>query len=520
MSQKKNIIIFDTTLRDGEQSPGASLTIQEKVIIAKQLAKLGVDVIEAGFPIASDGDFEAVTRIAKEVKGPVICGLARTLKKDIDRAWDAVKHAKKPRIHTFIATSDVHLSAKLRKSKEEVKQMVAEAVAYAKSLCKDVEFSPEDAARTDIDYMVEIVRTAIAAGATTINIPDTVGYAEPAEFGRRIAYIFERLPEAKAVVISVHCHDDLGLAVANSLAGVMSGATQVECTINGIGERAGNCSLEEVVMNIRTRSDYFKECTTSINTREIYKTSRLVSNLTGLSVQRNKAIVGLNAFAHEAGIHQHGVITNKQTYEIMNPGDVGWAGDNLVIGKHSGKHAVEETLKEEGYDFTAEQLADIVQKVKDLADKQKTLHREDIMAIATDVIGALDSAEQLVVLDEIAVATGNRREPEATVTLIVGGKKKTGSGKGLGPVDAVNKAIQSVIGKGITLEEYNLKAITGGTDALANVGITVKDSAGVKYRAEAVDGDVIMASAYALVKGINRALAGKKGCGKDAPEEI
>ena len=325
----KKIMIFDTTLRDGEQSPGASLTIQEKLIIAKQLAKLNVDVIEAGFPVSSDGDFEAVRLIAQKVKGPIICGLARTMKEDIDKAWEAVKYAEKPRIHTFIATSQIHREKKLRKTKEEVMQMAIEAVKHARSLCKDVEFSPEDSARTDVDYMCDIIKAVIEAGATTINIPDTVGDAEPEEFGKRIKTVFQRLGEIiekNKVVISVHCHNDLGLAVANSLEAVKYGATQVECTINGIGERAGNCSLEEVVMNIKTRKDFFKGFYTSINTKEIFRTSQLVSSLTGISVQRNKAIVGQNAFAHEAGVHQHGVLSNKLTYEIMKPEEIGWIG--------------------------------------------------------------------------------------------------------------------------------------------------------------------------------------------------
>jgi 2-isopropylmalate synthase len=426
--QTKKIKIFDTTLRDGEQSPGASLTIQEKLIIAKQLARLGVDIIEAGFPISSEGDFEAVKLIAKEVKGPIICGLARVMKEDIDRAWAAVKYSKKPRIHTFIATSQIHIEKKLRKSKEEVIKMITEGVKHAKSYCDDVEFSPEDAAKTDLDYMCDVVRAAIKAGATTINIPDTVGYAEPEEFGNRIKYLFDKVPEAKNITVSVHCHNDLGLAVANSLAGVMNGATQVECCINGIGERAGNCSLEEVVMNLKTRKDYFKKFTTSIKTEEIYKTSRMVSDLTGLTVQRNKAIVGLNAFAHEAGIHQHGVISAKATYEIMKPEDVGWTGTGLVIGKHSGKHAVETVLKDMGYELSKKQVDQIMLKIKELADKQKEVVREDIIAIANDVIGTLSEEEQMVVLDEVKVETGNKQTPTATVTLMINGKKQLGKG--------------------------------------------------------------------------------------------
>lgn len=506
----KKIIIFDTTLRDGEQSPGASLTIQEKLIIAKQLSRLGVDAIEAGFPISSKGDFDAVSMIAREVKGPIICGLARTVAKDIDCAWEAVKASKRPRIHTFVATSEVHITSKLRKTKEEVRQMVIDGVKHACRLCPDVEFSPEDAARTDIGYMIQIVKAAISAGAKTINIPDTVGYAEPEEFAGRIRHIFEKLPEAKGVVISVHCHNDLGLAVANSLAAIKAGAGQVECTINGIGERAGNCSLEEVVMNIRTRNDVFSGYTTGINTKEIFRTSRLVSDLTGIAVQRNKAIVGRNAFAHEAGIHQHGVLASKATYEIMDPEDIGWMGDNIVIGKHSGKHAVEALLEETGFALSKTQSAQVLKRVKDLADRNKEVTRDDIIAIAGDIAGALKDEERIVALDTISVTTGNVSRPKASVSLMIGGKKKSGTGEGVGPVDAVAAAIKDVIGNSITLSEYNLRAITGGTDALANVMIRVKDSHGAAYSAEGIDQDVIMASAIALVNGINKALAGRK----------
>ena len=505
----KKIIIFDTTLRDGEQSPGASLTTQEKLIIAKQLAKLGVDVIEAGFPISSEGDFEAVKLIAKEVDGPIICGLARTKKEDIDRAWNAVKYSKKPRIHTFIATSEIHIKEKLRKTKEEVMQIAVEAVKHAKSLCKDVEFSPEDSARTDVGYMCDVIKAVIEAGATTINIPDTVGYAEPEEFGNRIKYVFKKLGkliEKKNIIISIHCHNDLGLAVANSLEAVKNGATQIECTINGIGERAGNCSLEEAVMNIKTRKDFFKDFYTDINTKEIFKSSQLVSSLTGLSVQRNKAIVGGNAFAHEAGVHQHGVLSNKLTYEIMKPEEIGWIGTNLVIGKHSGRHAVESVLKEMGYELRGEQIDKIITKVKDLADKQKEVMREDIIAIATDIAAGLSEEEEIIKLDEIKVTTGNKTQPEATVTLIIDKKKKTGTGKGVGPVDAVSHAIRTMIDPSISLKEYGLKAITGGTDALADVSIKVQDNKGNIFKAEAVNEDIIMASAIALIKGMNKAL--------------
>ncbi|MBI2139904.1 2-isopropylmalate synthase [Candidatus Woesearchaeota archaeon] len=509
------ILIFDTTLRDGEQSPGASLTVSEKLLIAKQLAKLGVDVIEAGFPISSEGDFESVKLIAEQVKGPIICALARTLPEDIDRAWEAVKDAEKPRIHTFVATSQIHITQKLRKTKEEVIKLAVDGVARAKSYCKDVEFSPEDAARTDIDYMCEVVRAAIKAGATTINIPDTVGYAEPEEYGGRIKALLEKVPEAKNIVVSVHCHDDLGNAAANSLAGVRNGATQVECTINGIGERAGNASLEEVAMNLKVRKDFFKDFFTEIKTEEIFNTSRMVSELTGLVVQRNKAIVGQNAFAHEAGIHQHGVLSGKQVYEIMDAASVGWRGDNLVLGKHSGKHAVEAVLKEMGYELDKEKVEIVIGKIKALADKKKEVMKEDIVAIAADVVGELKGEEKSVELVEFTISTGNKIKPNAHVTLLINGEKKSGEAKGVGPVDAISNAITSLIEQPIRLKEYGLKAITGGTDALADVSISVEDNSGNVFKANAVNEDIVMASAMALIKGLNRALNFRVKGGKE-----
>jgi 2-isopropylmalate synthase len=513
----KRILVFDTTLRDGEQSPGASLNIKQKLIVAKQLEKLNVDIIEAGFPIASEGDFEAVKLIAQKIKGPVICGLARAAKKDIDRAWEAVKYSKKPRIHTFIATSQIHIEKKFRKTKEDIMQMAENAVKHAKSYCTDIEFSPEDAARTDINYMCDVVKAAIEAGATTINIPDTVGYAEPEEFGKRIEYVFSKLGKLikkNNVTISVHCHDDLGLAVANSLAAIPHGATQVECTVNGIGERAGNASMEEIVMNLKTRKDFFKNFQTKINSKEIYKTSRMVSTLTGLAVQRNKAIVGGNAFAHEAGIHQHGIISDKSTYEIMKPEEIGWTGEGLVMGKHSGKHAAEAILKEMDYELTDKQIEKVTSKIKELADKQKEVMRDDIIAIANDVIGALSKEEQIVTLDEIKINTGNKVTPIAFVKLKISGKNKTGKGRGVGPIDAVNHAIQAAVGPSTSLKEYNLKAITGGTDALAEVAIKVEDKNKNVFGAAAVDEDVLMASTKALIKGINKALNFKRARGK------
>ncbi len=376
----KKIKIFDTTLRDGEQSPGASLNKEEKLIIAKQLAKLNVDVIEAGFPIASNDDFEAVKMISKEVKGPVICVLARAKKEDIDKARESLKYAEKSRIHIFLATSKVHIHSKLHLSEKEVLCKVYDMVCYARNFFDEVEFTPEDSARTDIDFMIKVIETAIKAGARIINIADTVGYAEPEEFGKRVKYVFDKLGgliEEKNVIISVHCHDDLGLAVANSLEGIRNGATQVECTVNGIGERAGNCSLEEIVMNLKTRKDYFG-VDVDINTKEIFRTSRIVSKLTGIEIQKNKAIVGSNAFAHEAGIHQHGVINNKLTYEIMDPKDVGWEGTRFVLGKHSGRHMVEKILKEKGYNFNANQIKELSLKLKKIADIKKRISEKDV----------------------------------------------------------------------------------------------------------------------------------------------
>jgi len=501
----KRIVIFDTTLRDGEQSPGASLKVAEKLIIARQLAHLGVDVIEAGFPIASEGDFEAVKQVAQNISGPSICGLARTHEADIDRCWEAVKYSAKPRIHTFIATSSIHLEKKLRKTEAEVIELAYKAVRYARQYCPDVEFSPEDSARTNLDYMCQVVKAALEAGATTINIPDTVGYAEPEEFAGRIRYLIEKVPEIKNAVISVHCHNDLGNAVANSLAAVLAGATQVEGCINGIGERAGNAALEEIIMNLATRKDFF-DVETGINTREIYKTSRLVSSLTGLSVQRNKAIVGQNAFSHEAGIHQHGVLSSRNTYEIMTPEEVGWEGENLVIGKHSGKHAVAALLDAEGFRLDHDQLNQITNKVKELADKQKQVGADDILAIARDITMQLPEEEQLIRLDEFTVTTGSGLTPTASVRLTVEGEKKIGAAVGDGPIDAISNAIWSIVGPSLQLVDYNLKAITGGTNALADVSIKLADRKGNLYAARAVDEDVIKASALGIVKGINKAL--------------
>ena len=508
----KRIYIFDTTLRDGEQSPGANLTPSEKLIIAKQLEKLNVDIIEAGFPIASKGSFEAVEEIAKEIRNPVICALARTAKEDIDAAWNAIKHAEKPRIHVFVATSQIHLDHKLRKTQEEIIGMVQEMVRYAKSFCNDIEFSPEDASRTDMDYMCKVVEEAIAAGATTINVPDTVGYAQPEEFGKRFKYILEKVPNIKGIILSAHCHDDLGLATANSIAAIQNGATQVEGTINGIGERAGNTALEEVIMALKTRKEFY-DAYTEINTKEIFNASQLVSRLTGMEVQRNKAIIGRNAFAHESGIHQHGVISYKSTYEIMNPEEIGWSGENIVIGKLSGKHAVNTVLEQAGIKLEKSQLEIVTAKVKDLSDKQKEIERDDIIALAIDVVTGLDKADDIIKLEELTVITGVNLTPSSTVGLIINGEKKIGTAIGVGPVDAASNAIKSIIGSFINLKEYNLKAVTGGTNALASVSIKFEDDNKHVFVSEAVESDVIMASVKAIIKGANKALIfkNKKG---------
>ena len=505
----KKIKIFDTTLRDGEQSPGVNLSIKEKVMVAKQLERLNVDVIEAGFPISSKGSFQAVQKISKEVKKPIICALARSVKKDIDCAWDALKFAKNPRIHVFIATSKIHMDHKLKKTKEDILKMVLDSIEYAKSLCDDIQFSPEDASRTNLDFMCEVINAAIKAGATTINIPDTVGYAQPQEFGERIKYVMENIPKIKDITISAHCHDDLGLSVANSLAAIKNGATQIEGTINGLGERAGNTALEEVIMAIKTRKEYYNAFT-NIKTPELFRTSQLISKLSGISVQRNKAIIGKNAFAHEAGIHQHGVIANKNTYEIMNPDDIGWKGQNIVIGKLSGRHAVDEILRQIGIELSQDQIQQVIDKVKELADKEKEVEKEDIVAIAIDVFNALSSKEDIIKLDELTVVTGNKVTSSSMVALNIEGKRKIGTGTGVGPVDASAKAIKSIIGSQIKLKEYNLKAVTGGTDALANVAIKFEDKNDNIFASEAVDEDVIMASVKAIIKGANKALKFQK----------
>ncbi len=493
------VIIFDTTLRDGEQSPGASMNAEEKLRVAKQLARLKVDVIEAGFPISSEGEFEAVRAIAEEVKGPVICALARANKADIDRAWQAIMASERPRIHTFIATSDIHLQYKLRMSRDEVLERLMDAVSYAKRYTDDVEFSPEDATRTDLDFLCQVVEAAIEAGATTVNIPDTVGYSVPGEFGRIIRTLKERVPNIDKAVISVHCHNDLGLAVANSLAAIENGARQVECTINGIGERAGNASLEEIVMILKVRKDLFPYYT-EVDTTQIYPTSRLVSAVTGLTVQPNKAVVGANAFAHESGIHQDGVLKEKITYEIMTPETVGIPRSHLVLGKHSGRHAFRERLKELGYELSKEELDQAFQRFKRMADRKKVVYDEDLVALVEDEIFRVPDKYKLLHLN---VQSGTVTVPTATVQMEVDGKVVLEAGFGNGPVDAVYKTITKITRFKGTLVSYSVSSITGGTDAQGEVTVKIEED-GITAIGQGAHTDILVASAKAFVNALNK----------------
>jgi len=494
------IIVFDTTLRDGEQSPGASMNMKEKLEVAKQLARLGVDVIEAGFPYSSPEDFEAVKTVAQTVRGPIIAGLCRAVPADIDRTWEAVKYAERPRIHTFIATSDIHLQHKLKRTREQVLEAAVSAVKRARGYCEDVEFSAEDAVRTDFDYLARVVQAVIDAGATTVNIPDTVGYAIPEEYGNLIARLFERVPNIGKAIISVHCHNDLGLAVANSLAAVRAGARQVECTINGIGERAGNAALEEIVMAINTRSDFFG-FTTAINTREIYRASRLVSDLTGLVVQANKAIVGSNAFAHEAGIHQHGVIQERRTYEIMDAEAIGLSESRLVLGKHSGRHGLEQRLKELGYELSPEELDRAFERFKETADKKKEIFDEDLEAIVADEVYAIPEKYHL---ERMNVMTSLDGMPTATLKLRTEeGGELIDSGIGVGSVDAVYKTIDKMVNLPHSLIDYVVKSVTGGTDAFADVTVKLGDNGNI-YTGRGTSLDIVEASAKAYLQAINK----------------
>jgi 2-isopropylmalate synthase len=500
------VTIFDTTLRDGEQAAGATLNIKEKLDVARQLESLKVDVIEAGMPINSQAEFDAVSLIAKEIRTPVICALARAMPQDIARAGESLKNAAHGRIHTFISSSDIHLKYQLKKSREEVLEQARKMVKQARKFCDDVEFSPMDATRTDPEYLYQIVAAAIDAGATTINIPDTVGYAIPVEFGKLIAGIFKNVPNVKKAVISVHCHNDLGLAVANSLEAVRNGARQVECTVNGLGERAGNASLEEVVMAIRTRNTLFK-VTTDIDTTQIYRASRLVSELTGFPVQPNKAIVGSNAFSHESGIHQDGVIKMPITYEIMDPKTVGVPSSSLVMGKHSGRHAFKERLAELGYSLSEEDFTRAFTAFQQLAEKKKSIGNRDIESLVAE---QQRTVSELYHLDRIQVTCGDRGMPTAAVSLIgPDGKAVADAALGTGPVDAVYKAINRLVTVSNKLTEFSVKSVTEGIDAIGEVMIRI-ESDGVTYTGRGADTDIIVASAKAYMNALNRLLSTRK----------
>jgi 2-isopropylmalate synthase len=496
--------IFDTTLRDGEQSPGISLNTQEKVEIAQQLARLGVDVIEAGFPITSPGDFEAVKSIARDVEGPVICGLARTHKPDIDAAWGAIKDSERPRIHTFISTSDIHIEFQLQTTREDVKGQAKAAVALAKSYCEDIEFSPMDATRADIDFTAEVCAIAVEEGATVINIPDTVGYTTPEEYRRYFERLYELVPGLRDVTTSVHCHDDLGLAVANSYVGVLAGARQVECAINGIGERAGNCSLEEIVMLLRTRRDEHG-VDTGINTQELARTSRMVSRFTGYAVQPNKAIVGRNAFAHESGIHQDGVLKERTTYEIMDARDVGLESNSIVLGKHSGRHALRDALTQLGFRVEGNALNQAFSRFKEIADKKKQVTALDLEAIVSDQVR--EGAERYD-LAWFEVEAGSRREPKAKVAVTLpSGEESVGEASGDGPVDAIFGAIREATGVESELRQYTVAAVTGGEDALGEVTVMVRAHERLAS-GQGVATDILEASARAYVRALSNALEG------------
>ena len=500
------VIIFDTTLRDGEQAAGAALSVQDKLDIAKQLEKLGIDVIEAGFPISSPGDFEAVQLIAREIKKSSVCALAHANTEAIDRAWEAVKKAKKPRIHIFLSASDIHLLYQLKKTRDEILEISRDMVARAKRYTDDVEFSPMDASRTEPAYIYRIAEAVIKAGATTLNIPDTVGYAIPQEFGALIEGIFKNVPNISKAVVSVHCHNDLGLAVANSLEAIRRGARQIECTINGIGERAGNASLEEIVMALKTRSDFY-HLSTNIDTTQIYKTSRLVSELTGFAVQPNKAIIGANAFRHQSGIHQDGIIKKAITYEIMDPKSVGIPASSLVLGKLSGRHAFKERLAELGYILDEESFKHAFQSFKELADKKREVADRDIESVIAE---ELRTVSEVYHLDHVEVSCGNHNIPTATVRLInPGGQAVADAALGTGPVDAVYEAINRIVKVPNKLTEFTVKSVTEGIDAIGEVLIRI-ESDGASYTGRGADTDIIVASAKAYMNALNRLLAVKK----------
>ena len=507
------VVIFDTTLRDGEQSPGCSMNLEEKLRVAHTLEDLGVDVIEAGFPIASNGDFEAVREVGRQTKTSTVAGLARAHRVDIDRAWEALREAARPRIHTFISTSPLHMQYKLQMTPEQVHEAVIDSVSHARNLCDDVEWSPEDGSRTEIDFLCRTVESAIKAGARTINIPDTVGYAVPHEFAELIRNLFERVPNIDQAVISVHCHNDLGLAVANSLAAVNAGARQIECTINGIGERAGNCALEEVVMALRTRRDALPYWT-DVNAKLISQASHLVSAITGFSVQPNKAIVGANAFAHEAGIHQDGVLKHAETYEIMTPESVGLVKSTLVMGKHSGRHAFREKLKELGFgDLGDNAIQEAFQRFKDLADKKKDVYDEDIVALVDD---AVLRGNDIVRFVSLGVVAGSKGPQRADLELEIDGEIQRTDATGNGPVDATFNAIKALVPHNAKLQLYQVHAVTEGTDAQAEVTVRLAED-GKTVNGQGADADTLVASARAYIHALNKLLVKRE---KTAPRAI
>ncbi len=496
-------MIFDTTLRDGEQCPGASMNLREKMEVARQLARVNVDVIEAGFPVISSGDFEAVQTIAEEIRGPIICGLARCVAKDIDAAGAAVKPAAaRARIHVFLATSAIHREFKLKKAEDEIVRLAIEGVKRAKALVKDVEFSPEDASRTEPEFLARVVQAAIEAGATTVNIPDTVGFAVPEEYAALITYLRSHVRNIDEAVISVHCHDDLGLAVANSLAAVKAGARQVEGTFNGIGERAGNCALEEIVMAIKVRKDYFADLRTTAVTREILKTSRIISRMSGLHVARSKAIVGENAFAHSAGIHQDGILKKRETYEIMDPVEVGWGGTELPLTKHSGRHAMVARLEHLGFKLSATEIASVFERFKDVGDKKKFVYDDDLSALVED---SMSVGSETYILDYIHVTSGSTTVPTATVRLKSGADTLQDSSPGNGAVDAAMQAIDRIVKRRGHLVQYNVEAVTQGRDSLGEVTLKVDFGNGELVTGKGASTDVIEASARAYINAVNRA---------------
>jgi 2-isopropylmalate synthase len=506
---KRKVMIFDTTLRDGEQAPGFSMNTEEKIKMALQIERLGVDVMEAGFPISSPGDFEAVTRVAQTVKNCGVAGLCRANEKDISVGWDALKHAVRPRIHTFIATSDIHLKHKLKKSREEALEIAVNAVKFARNLCEDVEFSAEDALRSDVDYLCQVVEAVIAAGASTVNLPDTVGYTMPFEIDQVISTIVNKVPNVDKARISVHCHNDLGLAVANSLMAVNAGASQVECTVNGIGERAGNCSLEEVVMGLNVRKDLFDDIEIGVNTQEIYRASKMLTSITGVGVQPNKAIVGKNAFAHEAGIHQDGMLKNRITYEIMTPESVGYPSTSLVLGKHSGRHAFIQRIKDLGFDIADDAMQAAFEEFKVLADKKKEVFDEDIESI---ILNQSADDQAAYSIETVNILSGDTAIPTATVKLAdKDGNVSVDASTGDGPVDAVMKAIERIAGIGGRLKSYQIKALTAGKDAQGEVVLSAEfEEAGYDVRGRGSDTDVVVASAKAYLDALNKYLMRKE----------